>query len=187
MKLQNQIKKIGTILSLIFIFDTTLNVLPSVAQEKCGDTQPVEASKTTRTLELKKFGIRIKIPFNFRTILRNDGSVSILDPGSFEAVKCKAPHGIYYFNIQLLPNPKKLSLVELARTSYSAALGGPIKLHNYKLKDTQALVIDSQGAYGAYGIFNVPGKGVVEMSGACDCEVDKTDIIKYLEVTELIK
>lgn len=187
MKLQNQIKRFGTILSLIFIFDAAFNVTTSVAQEKCGNTEPVEAIKATRTVEFKKFGIRIKIPSNFRTILRNDGSVTILDPGSFEAVRCKAPHGIYYFNIKLLPNPKKLSLVELAKTSYSTALGAPIKLHNYKLKDTQALVIDSQGAYGAYGIFNVPRRGVVEMSAGCDCEVDKTDIIKYLEVTELIK
>ncbi|MBD2452228.1 hypothetical protein H6G76_35045 [Nostoc sp. FACHB-152] len=187
MKLQNQIKRIGVILSLIFIFDAALNVTPSVAQEKCGNTEPVEASKTNKTVELKKIGIKIKIPSNFRTLLRNDGSISILDPGSFEAVRCKAPHGLYYFNIKLLPNPKKLSLVELARTSYSTALGAPIKLHNYRQKNTQALVIDAQGAYGAYGIFNVPRKGTVEMSAVCDCEVDKKDIIRYLEVTELIK
>lgn len=185
MKLE-KINKIFIISILFFIFDINFKIPLSVANERCGDTQAVEASKTTRTLELKKFGIKLKIPSNFRTMLRNDGSISILDPGTFEAIRCAAPHGIYDFNIKLIPNPKRLSLLQIARNSYISNLGQPAKLDNYNFKNTQALIIYSEGSYGAYGIFNVPGKGVVEMSAACDCEVDKTDIIKYLEVTELI-
>jgi hypothetical protein len=179
-------KKILVLSILFFILDINFKIPLSVAKERCGDTQAVEASKSTRVLDLKKFGIRVKISSNFRTMLRNDGSVSILDPGTFEALRCAAPHGIYDFNIKLIPNPKRLSLVQIARNSYISKLGQPVNLDNYNFKNTQALIIYSEGSYGAYGIFNVPGKGVVEMSAACDCEIDKTDIIRYLEVTELI-
>lgn len=48
-------------------------------------------------------------------------------------------------------------------------------------------IVDAQGGYGAYGIFNVPGKDVIEMSAGCDCEVDKTSVIEYLQTTELLK
>jgi hypothetical protein len=174
-----------TVLSLSsqnLIFNT-----PAIAQRKCGNTDEVQASTTSRTVELKKFGIKIKIPSNYRTMLRNDGSVMILDPGSYEAVRCAAPRGLYYFSIKLLPNPKKLSLLQLAKISYPNITDETANLHNYSFNNTQALIIDSQGGYGAYGIFNVPGKGVIEMSAACDCEVDKTDIIKYLQTTVLIK
>jgi hypothetical protein len=160
---------------------------PAIAQRKCGNTGEVQASKTSRTVELKKFGIKIKIPSNYRTILRNDGSVMIVDPDSYEAIKCAAPRGLYYFSIKRLPNPKKLSLLELAKGSSKQITNEPTNIHNYSFNNTQALIIDAQGGYVAYGIFNVSGKGVIEMSATCDCEVDKTDIIKYLEVTELIK
>ncbi|MTJ14948.1 hypothetical protein FJR11_20680 [Anabaena sp. UHCC 0187] len=187
MKLQNQITRITATLSSVLVLCTTFDLLPSVAKQKCGNTDEVQASTTTRTIEFKKFGIKIKIPSNYRTMLRNDGSVMILDPGSYEAVRCAAPRGLYYFSIKLLPNPKKLSLLELAKGSSKQITNEPTNIHNYSLKDTQALIIDAKSGYGAYGIFNVPGKGVVEMSANCDCEVDKTDIIKYLKDTELLK
>ncbi|AFZ61203.1 hypothetical protein H6G54_29180 [Anabaena cylindrica FACHB-243] len=160
---------------------------PAIAQRKCGNTEPVEASKTTRTIKLKQFGIKVKIPANFRTILRKDGSVMILDPGSYEAMRCRAPHGIYSFSIKSLPNPQQLSLLELAKISYPNITGETPNIHNYSFNNTQALIIDAQGGYGAYGIFNVPGKGVIEMSAGCDCEVDKTCVIEYLQTTELLK
>ncbi len=186
MKLQNKINKFCSLLGFILIL-TNFNILPSLAQKKCGNTEVVEASKTTRTLELKKFGIKVKIPSNYRTMLRNDGSIRILDPSAFEATKCAAPHGIYFFDIKLVPNSKKLSLLELAKSSYTKQEGANMKLHNYNINNIEAVLIDSEGGYGAYGIFKAPGvNGVVEMSAGCDCEVDKTDIIRYLEVTELL-
>ncbi|NJL11264.1 MAG: hypothetical protein HC908_16890 [Calothrix sp. SM1_7_51] len=49
---------------------------------------------------------------------RKDGSVLILDPGTFEAFRCQAPHGAYVFSIKLLPNPKNLSLQAFAKSTY---------------------------------------------------------------------
>ncbi|TWH62832.1 hypothetical protein [Dulcicalothrix desertica] len=81
--------------------------LVAVAQ-KCGNTEVVEPSKTSKTVRFPKFGIKVKIPSNYKTFPRKDGSISILDPGSYEAVRCQVPHGLYSFDIQLLPNPKNL-------------------------------------------------------------------------------
>jgi hypothetical protein len=162
------------------------NDLPALAQ-RCGNTEAVKPSKTTKTVNFKKFGIKIKIPSNYKTMARQDGSLSILDPGSFEAVRCKAPHGLYSFNLKLLPNPNNLSLAKLARSSYSSYNGGSMKTYNYNRQKMQALLVDFEEGYSAYGIFKVPGiKGVVEMNASCDCEVNKQDIISYLKVTELI-
>ena len=160
---------------------------PAIAQRKCGNTNPVEASKITRTIELKKFGIKIKIPANFRTTWRNDGSIIILDPGSHEAMRCRAPRGIYSFSIKTLPNPQKLSLLKLAKISYPNLGRETPNINNYSFNNTQALIIDAKGGYSVFGIFNVPGKGVIEMSIGCDCEVDKASLIKYLQGTKLIK
>ncbi|MTJ14794.1 hypothetical protein FJR11_19885 [Anabaena sp. UHCC 0187] len=174
-----------TILSLSsqnLVFNT-----PAIAQRKCGNTKPVEANKTTRTIKLKQFGIKVKIPANYRTTVRNDGSIIILDPGSHEAMRCRAPHGIYSFSIKTLPNPQKLSLLELAKISYPNITGETPNITNYSFNNTQALIIDAKGGYSAYGIFNVPSKGVIEMSAGCDCEVDKTSVIEYLQTTELLK
>ncbi|HLP87680.1 MAG TPA: hypothetical protein VK184_03605 [Nostocaceae cyanobacterium] len=178
--------KVISLLGLTLILSTSLNASPAIARKRCGNTNPVAPSKTTKTLELRKFGIKIKIPTNYRSMLLNDGSVAILDPGSFEAMRCAAPHGFYGFYIQLLPNPNNLSLAELARTKYSSAESGTMKVQNYNFNNTKALLIDFEGGYSSYGIFNVPGKGVIEMSAGCDCPVDRNDIISYLKDAKFI-
>jgi hypothetical protein len=156
-----------------------------IATKKCGNTNPVKPSKTTKTVKFPQYGIKVKIPSNFKTITRKDGYMSILDPGTYEAVKCQAPHGIYSFNIDVLPNPKNLSLQAFAKSNYK---NQPMRVHNYSQNNIKALLLDSEGGYSSYGIFKVPSvKGIVEMNASCDCEVDKTDIISYLKVTELIR
>jgi hypothetical protein len=181
------LKNISLLLGLALILSTSLNISPSIAKTRCGNTDPVEASSATRTLKLDKFGIQIKIPTNYRSVLLNDGSVAVLDPGSYEAVRCAAPHGFQGFYIKLLPNNENLSLEEIATTNYSSHNDSPIRLQNYTtFNSTQALLIDFQGGLGSYGIFNVPGKGVVEMSAGCDCDVTVQDVIPYLDTVEFI-
>ena len=183
-----------TLTSLILL-NTVAVDLPSKAQNKenfqsCNNLESLDAqpSKTTRTIELKKFGIKIKIPSNYRTMLLNDGSVSIVDPATFEAIRCKAQHGIYTFDIGFLKNPQNLSLEQLARSKYSMYEDGIIDIHNYNQNGIKARVIDFRnGGSGAYALFDIPdGDQVVEMSVGCDCTVDRRDVIKYLKVTQPI-
>ncbi|BDA71657.1 hypothetical protein CAL7716_058230 [Calothrix sp. PCC 7716] len=153
--------------------------------QKCGNTEAVKPSKTSKTVRFPKFGIKVKIPSNYKTFPRKDGSISILDPGSYEAVRCQAPHGLYSFNIKLLPNPKNLSLQAFAKSSYKGQLK---KVYDYNQNNIQALLIESQSGYSAYGIFKVPSiKGIIEMNAGCDCDVNRTDVIDYLKVTEFIR
>lgn len=156
----------------------------TVAQ-KCGNTEAVKPSKTTKTVRFPKFGIRVKIPSNYKTFTRKDGSISILDPGSYEAVRCQAPHGLYSFNIKLLPNPKNLSLQAFAESTYKGQLK---RVYDYNQNSIRALLIESQSGYSAYGIFKAPNiKGIIQMNAGCDCDVNRTDVINYLKVTEFIR
>ncbi|RUT04223.1 hypothetical protein DSM106972_044510 [Dulcicalothrix desertica PCC 7102] len=156
----------------------------TVAQ-RCGNTEAVKPSKTSKTVRFPKFGIKVKIPSNYKTFPRKDGSISILDPGSYEAVRCQAPHGLYSFNIKLLPNSKNLSLQAFAKSAYEGQLK---RVYDYNQNNIRALLIDSESGYSAYGIFKVRGvKGIVEMNASCDCDVSRTNIIDYLKVTELIR
>lgn len=52
------------------------------------------ASETHRIVELPEFGIQIKIPSNYRTMKRQDGSVEILHPDDFEHIQCVARGGL---------------------------------------------------------------------------------------------
>ncbi|AHJ27026.1 hypothetical protein PN465_22850 [Nodularia spumigena CS-584] len=53
-------------------------------------------SQLSRSIELQQFGIRLKIPANYRVIAKTDGSVSIVDNGTFKGLECfaKNPHAV---------------------------------------------------------------------------------------------
>lgn len=181
--------------SSLILFNTFAVNLSSKAQnqknlQNCNNIESLDAkpSKTTKTIKLEKFGIKIQIPSNYRTMLLNDGSVSIVDPATFEAIRCKAPMGVYTFDIKFLKNPQNLSLEQLAKSKYTMYEDGLIDIYNYNQNGMKARGIDfSNGGSSAYALFNITGVDkVVEMSAGCDCTVDKTDVIKYLEVTEPI-
>ena len=98
-------------------FSLPLNTPIASAQSFCPETDNLSPSKTLRTAEFKQFGIRVQIPANFRTLLRNDGSVSILAPGDFNLIQClakgipvKGTDAINWETFQLHPNADGLSL-----------------------------------------------------------------------------
>ena len=182
-------------LTSLTLLNTVAINLPASAQnqknsQSCNNIEAFaeEPSKTTKTIKLEKFGIKIKIPSNYRTMLLNDGSVNIVDPYTFHALRCKAQHGVYTFNIDLLDNPKNLSLEQLARFKYSMYNDGLFNIYNYSENGIIGKVVEfKNGGSSAYALFNVPGVDkVVEMSAGCDCTVDRRDVIKYLKVTQPI-
>lgn len=67
----------------------------AIAQEEnpCDHTAVVAASETTRRLTLTQFGIALEIPENFRAMLRSDGSVEVMDPGTYRLFRCQAMGG----------------------------------------------------------------------------------------------
>ncbi|MEA5579628.1 hypothetical protein [Anabaena sp. UHCC 0451] len=91
----NKNHKKPTILSTIFLsfLITHLISFPVKAETSnlinCG----IEAeypSKLSRNIELKQFGVALKIPANYRVMGRTDGSVSLVDNGTFKSLECFA-------------------------------------------------------------------------------------------------
>ena len=84
-----------TILSTIFLSCLITNLIsfPVKAETSnlvnCGIEQE-SPSELSRRIELKQFGIALKIPANFRAIARTDGSVSLVDNGTFKGIECVA-------------------------------------------------------------------------------------------------
>jgi hypothetical protein len=111
-------------------FGTTLGVAiathlfpaaPAFAQHNCASPNPVPPATTTRTVQLSQFGVQVTIPANFRTMARQDGSVSILDPYEFNHIQC-LNQGLPVLgteleteDFRLLANPEQLSALEYAK------------------------------------------------------------------------
>jgi hypothetical protein len=84
-----------TLLSTIFLSCLITNLIsfPVKAETSnlvnCG----IEAeypSKLSRNIELKQFGVALKIPANYRVMGITDGSVSLVDNGTFKSLECFA-------------------------------------------------------------------------------------------------
>lgn len=91
---QRKIKKL-TIISTIFLSFLITHLISFPVQAETSNfvacsNEPESPSKLSRTIELKQFGIALKIPANFRAIARTDGSVSLVDNGTFKSLECFA-------------------------------------------------------------------------------------------------
>lgn len=153
-------------------------------QTSCPSYYPTYTqSSKNRTVSLPQFGIAIDIPDNYRTMLRNDGSVAILDPTVYELLKCianggSAPGGGFSSQlIELIPNPSKLPILELASQYRS---GDSITRHRLQGLDGYIL---ANGFSTSYWV-EIPGvNGVVVFSDYCDCGAginENIDIIQSL-------
>lgn len=157
-------------------------------QEICRDVVDIPPTNTTKTVEFKKFGIRIKIPSNYRTMLLNDGAVEIIDPAMFELFRCQArggkvlfARGYAPFRIRLVPNPQNLPPLVLAQT----LRGYEGRVYTYNLDGTKVVIVESESTFSVGAWFTIPGiNGVVEMEASCDCETTKEDMVLYLDKTE---
>ncbi|MTJ30201.1 hypothetical protein [Aphanizomenon sp. UHCC 0183] len=91
----NKNHKKPTILSTIFLscLITHLISFPIKAEPSNLTNCGIEAeypSKLSRNIELKQFGVALKIPANYRVMGRTDGSVSLVDNGTFKSLECFA-------------------------------------------------------------------------------------------------
>jgi len=170
----------------LLLLSSILDSHPAIAQEElCRDIGEVAPSETLRTLEIPRFGINIDIPENYRTLALNNGSVQILDPGSFELVSCLArggetpfARGMSSFTIHLDNNPRNLSLLRLAQQD--GLYDG--NSYRYNLSGTEVVIAESGGGYSVGAWFTPPRiDGVVVMEVSCDCEVDRNDIVFELD------
>lgn len=54
----------------------------------CSTNAPELSSKVIRHIQLETFGLSLKFPANYRAIALTDGSVKIVDNGTYKAIVC---------------------------------------------------------------------------------------------------
>ncbi|MFQ3617755.1 MAG: hypothetical protein SNJ57_12270 [Cyanobacteriota bacterium] len=156
----------------------------------CPDVAEVPASENLRTLELPQFGVAIAIPANFKTRTLPDGTVEILDPGTFEVLSCVeqggraiAPRGTYSFRVSSLPNPAGLSLPDLLEQQ------GEIdpSAQSGNVNNLPVLITRSEPGYTVRAWLPHPtSQRVIVLVESCDCELEYDDMRFWLQRTRLL-
>jgi len=89
--------KINIVTLLAFALSSIISLnLPARAETQtnivhCGVVVEQD-SKLKKTIRLEKFGIAMQVPANYRAIAITDGSVTIVDNGTYKAINCHANH-----------------------------------------------------------------------------------------------
>ncbi len=165
---------------------------PASAQTDCSlYDREVKPSPTQRTVELKQFGISIKIPSNYRTMLLRDGSVHVLNPADYDVFSCvvkggRGGSGWYSQRVKSVPNPERLPLKSLITQS-----GTNSKIQPYKLLGLTGFLegadSDNDREYEASFWVEIPGIDQVVVIGVgCDCPVNTKDVTTFLQGVSLL-
>ncbi len=156
----------------------------------CPDMAEVPASEELRSLELPQFGVAIAIPENFKTRTLPDSTVEVLDPGTFEVLRCVeqggraiAPRGTYSFRISSRPNPAGLTLSEFLQQQ------GEIdpSAQSGRVGHIPVLITRPEPGYTVRAWFNAPNlPAVIVLTESCDCELEYDDMRFWLQRTRLL-
>ncbi|MBF2084468.1 hypothetical protein [Thermoleptolyngbya sp. C42_A2020_037] len=156
----------------------------------CPDVAEVPASDRLRTLELPQLGVAIAIPENFKIRTLPDGTVEVLDPGTFEVLRCVeqggraiAPRGMYSFRIRSLPNPANLALPDFLRQQGEADPSA----QSGNLDAIPVLITRPEPGYTVRAWFRSPdSQTVIVLAESCDCELEYDDMRLWLQRTRLL-
>lgn len=162
---------------------------PIQSQPLCPNTDERTPSRTTRQVELKQFGIRVTIPSNFRTILRNGGTVSIVTPGDFNLLKCIAEgmpapknNAIAMESLRLRSNPENLDLQSFIQKDPTPNLSDSVESQTINGFDILMRQGEAPGSELAYALFQVDGiQGILEVTAP-----SKIQLLDLLKRTQLL-
>jgi hypothetical protein len=142
-------------------------------------------SSSFRTVKLDRFGVEVDIPSNYRTMLRQDNSVEILDPGTFSIFQCTVQGGLggggyYGERLKIIPRDSSISFQEQAILSMGHS---NIEIQSYTWNGLPSyLVIDSIPNWGAQMLVLLPGEEeILVISAGCDCDVNADDVLKLAQ------
>jgi hypothetical protein len=150
----------------------------------------VKPSPQKRIVVLKQFGIKIQIPKNYKTMLRRNGDVSILNPVDYDLVACSARggfggRGLYQSIIGGIPNPKNLPLSSLARSQYQ--FNASVEMYTFSGLEGVLVDVPSPSFRGSAFFVKIPGiRNVVQIGAGCDCDINPEDIKKLLQTISLL-
>ena len=154
----------------------------------CNDPGPIPASETTKELELPQFGITLTIPANFRSILRNNGAVEIVNPGTYEVLTCVARggqalgRGYASVIVRSVDNSKNLDLRQFVEQN--TRLQGQISPYN--LGDRQGYLVESRSDRSAqFWLDSADSSDMTAISAGCDCRGMRDRLISILDRSSL--
>lgn len=168
------------------------------AESPCQNTDTVAPSEDRRELELEQFGIAVMIPENYRAILLNDGSVQIVDPGTYNLIRCEAiggdPLGRGYSEllIRSVSTAGERSLKEVVREQVyrdrSVADGRPTQcISPYPWEEQQGYLVQTPTRRHAEFWFRpVISSEVTVIETTCDCTGMVERLVDVLERTTLL-
>lgn len=185
-------KRISSILLTVVLVNTfgMFTSLPAIAQPGyCNDPGPIPATEATRELELPQFGVTLTIPSNFRSILRNNGAVEIVNPGTYEVLTCVAQggqalgRGYASIIVRSINNSENLDLQQFVKQN--TRLQG--RISPYSLGDQQGYLLESRSDRGAqFWIKPADSSEVVVISAGCDCRGMRDQLVSILDRSSLL-
>ena len=149
-----------------------------------GDGEFEPPSDTTRVVELQQFDISVTIPENYRIMERQDGSVQILHPDTFEWIQCLQNGGIgsagyYQETLQAIAPVATMTVREqLASMLYNP---DAIAITPYEQNGVDGYIAYNQGNYSALFLGTIPGSDqLLRVLVACDCEIRLESLTELL-------
>ena len=186
-------------LSLFFALSLpATSVAQAQAPAPCRDTDTVAPTAERRSLRLAQFGITVEIPDNYRAILRNDGSVQVVDPGTYNLIRCEIlggdPLGRGYSEL-VIRSAEATEADSLEATVREDVYAGPNRnaittqacITPYPFKDQQGYLVQSgSGRHAEFWLEPQVGADVVVLETSCDCSGMVDRLLSVLDRTELL-
>jgi hypothetical protein len=165
-----------------------------VQKENCQKyDRKFEPSPENKTVELKRFGIKVQVPKNYRTLLSSKGEVWILNSVDYDLLACFARggkgggRGMYYSFFRSHANKGNLSLQEFVRKQYGAnASIQPYLFSGFKGLLAEESPLD-RGLVSSSYFLQIPGiENIIEISAGCDCDIKADNIKSFLKLVNLL-
>lgn len=169
------------------------------ADNPCENTDTVLPSEEMRELTLEQFGISVMIPENYRAILLNNGAVQIVDPGTYNLIRCEAmggdPLGRGYSELLIRgeSRPDDMSLEDLVRDDVYSEIPGnvPQRMNScispYPFADQQGYLVQTPTQrHAEFWMQPNVGSDVTVLETSCDCQGMVERLIEVLDRTTLL-
>lgn len=169
------------------------------AQAPCENTDTVAAADDLRELRLEQFGVAIEIPENYRAILLNNGSVQVVDPGTYNLIRCAAtggdPLGRGYSEL-LIRGASASSGQSLEATVRAAverdrpdSVTGPPNqcISPYPLEDQSGYLVQTPTQrHAEFWVEPAIGSDITVIETTCDCSGMVERLVNVLDRTTLL-
>jgi hypothetical protein len=194
---------ISFVLMLMTAVERPPSLLPAItvaqANNPCENTDTVLPSDEMRELTLEQFGISVMIPENYRAILLNNGAVQIVDPGTYNLIRCEAmggdPLGRGYSELLIRSEslPDDMSLEDRVRDDVYSEVPSNIPqrvnscISPYPFADQQGYLVQTPTQrHAEFWLQPEAGPDVTVIETNCDCQGMVERLIEVLGRTTLL-